>query len=599
VVSSDAVLAGVWDPRLVALSIVIAVLGSHAALDLAARVSTKRSREHAVWLAGGALAIGIGVWSVHYVGLTACRLPVPVLYDWPTSLAALTIAVAGAGVALFTTSRVRRVSWGATAIGVFIGAGLAGLHYLAMSSMRLPAMARYSPALVAASIVLAVVCALTMLWLTPLFRDEAGPRRRRKWGGAVLIAAAICSVHYTAMAASRFIPAPIGDTAHAVGISPVGAIDIALIVLMILGLTVMTSVVDRLADQKNALRASEERFRAAFADAEIGMAITDLTGRFVTVNRAFCRLTGYTEGELQALDWLAITHPDDRVRNLDLAERMYGGGLPTVVIDKRYVTKSGRTVWVRNSTSLLHGSTGQPRNVIALVDDVTEQRHSDAVRQRAFAQLRALAARLQGAREEERGRVAREIHDELGQALTAIKLELSACARDWPAGPADDPARMDPILELVDGAIHTVRRIATELRPGILDDLGLVAAVEWATQEFQRRTGIVCTVRLPDAEVALDPDRATALFRILQETLTNVARHARATEVIVHLAHGDGAMDMTVEDNGVGITNEQLADSRSLGLLGMRERALLLGGEVVVHARPGAGTIVNVRIPEA
>ena len=217
--------------------------------------------------------------------------------------------------------------------------------------------------------------------------------------------------------------------------------------------------------------------------------------------------------------------------------------------------------------------------------------------QHAHDQLRALAARLQSAREEERTRVAREIHDELGQALTAIKIDLAALIRDLPEDSEPQIQRRQSILRLLDDAIQSVRRIATELRPGILDDMGLVAAMEWAAEEFQARTGTKCEVSLPGVDIALDPERATALFRILQETLTNVARHTNATRVDVHLAKENKNLILEGRDNGQGIDQEQLSESRSLGILGMRERALLLGGELTISGAPGKGTTVRVRIP--
>jgi signal transduction histidine kinase len=218
---------------------------------------------------------------------------------------------------------------------------------------------------------------------------------------------------------------------------------------------------------------------------------------------------------------------------------------------------------------------------------------------RSFDQLRALAARLHSVREEERARVAREIHDELGQALTSIKLEAASLIRELPGDAKQQSNRAESIVKLADETIRAVQRIATELRPGILDDLGLVAAVEWAVEEFQARTGTKCHVSLPDSDIDMDPERATALFRILQETLTNVARHANATEVDVRLAKEDGTLTLEIHDNGKGIGEEQLSVGRSLGILGMRERALLLGGELIISGAPGCGTTVRVRIPEA
>ena len=213
-------------------------------------------------------------------------------------------------------------------------------------------------------------------------------------------------------------------------------------------------------------------------------------------------------------------------------------------------------------------------------------------------QLRALSVYLQTVREEERTRIAREVHDELGQALTSCKLDLS-----WLAGRI--PKTQKPLIEKaraltahMDSTIRTVRRIATELRPGILDHLGLGAALEWQANEFQTRTGIRCEVRIDLEEQTLPVETATSFFRIFQETLTNVIRHAGATHVVVHLKEEGERIIMDVKDNGRGISEAEIDNPKSLGLLGMKERAALLGGEFkIAGTRQGHGTRVTVAIP--
>ena len=241
----------------------------------------------------------------------------------------------------------------------------------------------------------------------------------------------------------------------------------------------------------------------------------------------------------------------------------------------------------------IEGPAGVDRVAVVLVD-VTARKQADRELQRSLEELHALTARLQSVREEERARLARELHDQLGQSLTAIRIDLAAL-KTTPAGD-QQLQRIDAIFGLVDEAIRSVRRIATELRPGVLDDLGLVAAVEWAADEFQARTGIQCQVGLPETIPAIDAERATALFRIFQETLTNIARHAGATQVAIGLSQEGGYLSLEVRDNGRGIGQDQLSASGSLGILGMRERALLLGGEFFI-GNPGSGTTVRVRMP--
>jgi len=234
-----------------------------------------------------------------------------------------------------------------------------------------------------------------------------------------------------------------------------------------------------------------------------------------------------------------------------------------------------------------------------MVEDITERKRSLEDRQRSFEQLRALAARLQSVREEEGTRLAREIHDQLGQALTAMKLDLSSLARDLPAGENHLSMRTALLLKLVDETIQTVRRISAELRPRMLDDLGLAATIEWATEEFEARTAIKCWLDLPEERLMIDPETATAVFRIFQETLTNIARHANAGEVTVRLAEEAGALCLDVQDNGRGIKADELVSPGSLGILGMRERTVLRGGELTIVGKPGKGTTVRVRIPDA
>ena len=221
---------------------------------------------------------------------------------------------------------------------------------------------------------------------------------------------------------------------------------------------------------------------------------------------------------------------------------------------------------------------------------------------RANERYRALAARIEAIREQERTKIAREIHDVLAQELTRLKIDLVWLARRLgkPVAESLRPQLMERIADATaqtDTAISTVQRIATELRPVVLDSLGLPAAVEWQTEDFARRTGLVYTVTAPRGEFELDRERATALFRILQESLTNIARHARAARVSVELTDDADNLVLAIQDDGVGIGRAQAADQTSIGLIGMRERAEAFGGTLTIAGTPGAGTVVTVRIP--
>jgi signal transduction histidine kinase len=213
-------------------------------------------------------------------------------------------------------------------------------------------------------------------------------------------------------------------------------------------------------------------------------------------------------------------------------------------------------------------------------------------------QLRSLSVHLQSVREEERTRIAREVHDELGQALTGLKLQLTWLMSRLPKQSKLLRDKAKSLSGSIDDTIHAVRRIATALRPGVLDTAGLLAAIEWQAQEFEAQTGITCRVDATVQDAAWDQDLNTAFFRIFQETLTNVIRHAEASAVEVRFFEAGNNLILEISDNGVGIAEKDIRNTKSIGLLGMRERAGLLGGEVQWRGRPGKGTTVRVRIPK-
>jgi signal transduction histidine kinase len=229
-------------------------------------------------------------------------------------------------------------------------------------------------------------------------------------------------------------------------------------------------------------------------------------------------------------------------------------------------------------------------------DHRRENQKAQSKLRRSYDQLRALTGHLRFVREEERTRIAREVHDELGQALTSLKLDLSLVSKKLIGEPAIKK-KIKAMSDHVDATIHTVRRIATELRPGVLDNLGLAAAIEWQTADFQERTGIPCDVKIDVKQANLDPELSTMCFRIFQETLTNILRHAKATLVEVNLATVGRELILTVRDNGRGISEEEVIHAQSIGLIGMRERVAQAGGQVLFIGVPSRGTTVTMRVP--
>ena len=242
------------------------------------------------------------------------------------------------------------------------------------------------------------------------------------------------------------------------------------------------------------------------------------------------------------------------------------------------------------------GESLRERRIVVTYEDITERRRAEEELERSREELRNLSSHLQSVREQERTQIAREIHDELGQSLTALKMDLT-----WLGKRLRDN---EPLLDktrsmgkLIDGTIEMVHRISADLRPGLLDDFGLVPALEWFAKDFQKRSGIVCRARLEVDDLALDKEMSTTIFRIFQETLTNVARHAEARRVEVRLAASGGRLILEVSDDGRGITKKQMNDPRSFGIIGMRERAHSWGGEVLITGNRDRGTTVRLTIP--
>ncbi len=350
------------------------------------------------------------------------------------------------------------------------------------------------------------------------------------------------------------------------------------------------SVLD-LTDRKKAaeaLQQSEALFRS----------LTETTSAWVFIvqgahiryfNAAAEAGTGYTRAELVGQEIWMVIHPDDHQFIRERVQARRQGLSLSLSYEARILTKQGETRWLQITTTPIEYQGGTAE--LSTAFDITERKRAEDQLKISEQRLHQLAGYLQTARKQERISIAREIHDELGQALTALKMDLSWLTKQ--AEPAPQHKRLQGMIEIVNDTIQTVRRLATQLRPGVLDDLGLLAALEWQTAEFQTRTGVACSFSA-EAEIAeIAPEIATALFRICQEALTNVARHAHATQVYIRLWEEDKHLQLEIKDDGRGITSIETAGTRSFGLLGMQERAFLLQ----LTGRPNHGTTVTARIP--
>ena len=359
-----------------------------------------------------------------------------------------------------------------------------------------------------------------------------------------------------------------------------------------------------LESQNQELRESRQQIEEArdgYSDlydfAPVGYVTLDALGYVREVNLTGAVMLGCERGALLGKPLKRWLHADchaDFARHLQLAlqsnERVLDemmlrgdGGVP------RHISMV--------STSMDRGrANGQQCHTVLV--DISALKEKEAALTRSRQQLRDLSAHLDRVREDERRRLAREIHDELGQKLTSLRFEVALLGSSINHSQQDLSRTAISLIKQIDDTIEAVRAIASDLRPAVLD-LGLVAAIEWQVQQFSRRTGIVCGLKLGDGEIALDNERATAIFRIVQESLTNIIRHAGAGRIQLSMSKSrDGEkLLLQVSDNGVGMTAAAMKASRAFGIAGMRERTLLLGGEMEISSRAGRGTKLAFSIP--
>jgi PAS domain S-box-containing protein len=354
-------------------------------------------------------------------------------------------------------------------------------------------------------------------------------------------------------------------------------------------------------EMEERLRITNDRLTAVFHASPVGVVILDAAGNCQLWNQGAERIFGWQEAEVlnRPLPYIPAARAEEHqtLREQVMRDEAF---TDLEVVRQR---KDGSEIVISLSTAPLRNVAGTITGVLGLMLDITSRINAQDGLRRSRDQLRALATRLHTVREEDRTRIAREVHDELGQSLTSLKMDLSWIARRVSKeSPPDDLHlsildRLEQAMEQIDVTVQSVRRIATALRPGVLDELGLVAAIEWQGRDFEKRTGIRCVWSAPLSPIPIGPHEATAVFRIFQEMLTNVARHAQATVIRIQLAASHGSLILEVCDNGVGISEAALFSKDSLGLLGMRERASQCGGTIVVERPLEGGTMARLQLP--
>jgi PAS domain S-box-containing protein len=339
----------------------------------------------------------------------------------------------------------------------------------------------------------------------------------------------------------------------------------------------------------------DERFFKVFQTSPVAIILRTLSeGKVIDVNASYTELVGFPREELigHTVHELGLwVDPSQGERVLDRLRRR--GTVRNV--EGRFRRKSGdiRDVLIWGELTEIQGETV----VIGMIVDITERKRMETELRQSREQLRSLSAHLQQIREEERMRIARELHDELGGFLTVLKLDLASLGKEPTTGSASFRQKIDSMSKAIVRAIGSVRRICSDLRPSMLDHIGLTAAIGWQVEEWQAKTGIRCTMSSTIDDESIDSGRATAAFRVLQEALTNVARHAHAASVQVRLWIADHCLRLEIHDDGCGIGDGTAVGSTSLGLLGMKERVYSYGGNVEIRGAPACGTTVDVSIP--
>lgn len=318
--------------------------------------------------------------------------------------------------------------------------------------------------------------------------------------------------------------------------------------------------------------------------------------RIAFLNRACVQLLGSdSAARLVGKSPLDFIHPDFHLAAAARRQPLVTGLEINPLMDKRIIRLDGevRDVEIAEASFYDKGSIA----VLAVLRDVTDRKRAEREVRESHEQLRRLSVSLQAVREEEKARIARELHDELGQALTGLKMDLAQLVTQLTPEQQVALRHANAMKALIESTVASVRRLATELRPLMLDDLGLLSTVEWLVNDFSRRTGIAVDLTIPELEFEVDSEVSTALFRVLQESLTNVARHAGANRVRVALSGTDRDVQLAVHDNGKGFSASPEIAPKTFGLIGMRERASMLGGGLAVHSNPGAGTSIVMNVP--
>jgi len=601
----NAALVMSYNPYLVALSFAIATLASYAALDLAGRVTATGGAIRMAWLSGGSCAMGMGIWAMHYIGMLACSLPVAVGYNWPTVVVSLLCAIFASGVALFVVSR-QRMTWVDITLGsVVMGGGIAAMHYVGMSAMRLPAICRYSVPLVVLSVVLAVVISLVALWLAFTLRRDRQRDSSKKMASAVVMGAAIPVMHYTGMAAATFLPShTLPNLTHAVSISTLGITGISLVTLFVLGMTMLTSVVDRrFAGEALKLKSSEQHYRQLVESAQVVLWRRDPhSSTFNFVNSEAESLFGYPLKDwlTERTFWKDHIHPDDRGMAESCCAQAVLDGQPQQ-FEHRMTAANGGILSLRTCVRVAAQADGKQELFGVMVDISARKQVQEAV-----AANRAKSEFLANMSHELRT----PMNGILGMTELVLETELSVTQRnDLSEVKSCAEALLSLLNDVLDFSKIDTGKISLDPQPFGLHQViaDCIEALSLRAHQKQIELAFAVAAEVPEQLIG----DAGRLRQILLNLIGNAIKFTEHGEVAVGLTRVPQAdclvIRFTVRDSGIGIPAEKLtkiflpfeqADNSAtrvhggtgLGLSISKRLVELMHGRIWVESEVGVGS---------
>jgi PAS domain S-box-containing protein len=556
-ISANAALSGSYDYGEVARSVWIGTAASYAALDLAGRVTAASGRVRLVWLGGGATAMGIGIWAMHVKGMLAFHLPVPVAYHWPTLLASLLVAIFASAVALYVASCQTMGGIKGLIGSVIMGGGIVGLHYIGMSALRLPAITEYSPLLVAVSILLAILFSLIALLMAFDLRKETRWTVPRRLGSAIVMGVAVSAMHYTAMAAARFIPASPPNLSQALSISPVGNNAIAIVTLIVLVAALMTSSVDRRAITE-AQRESEARFRLVADSAPVMIWMSGTDKLCTYFNKPWLDFTGRSIGRELGNGWAEGVDPEDLQKSLDTYIQSFDRR-EAFRMEYRLRRHDGEFRWILDIGVPRFNPDRSFAGYIGSCIDVTEQRRAEEQLRHAQDDL-ARVTRVVAM-----GALAAAIAHEVNQPLTAIVTNGHFCLRQLDSATSNpdelraaigaivnDGARASAVISRIRGLLTKGVPTRTELEINqIIQDVTILLRNEFTRNRVPLRTELASDLpRVPGDPVQLQQVLINLIMNAIEATSSSTNERM---EILIRSAKNPDGVLIQVQDSGPGI----------------------------------------------